>query len=300
MKIKVLSSYKLDDEKNYGDCLIIDTGKQLIIYDCGSEEFAHEVIKYMNSHGYEKADVVLSHNDADHYNGIGVLVNEKKVNTITTLLLLKYVDDILKRIDDDRKTRESLKRQIKELYDNINELSGNNLKDALDSELYLSDNVKIVGPDLDYALDAVAKQLDTTEGDTIDGETIMNAISIQLEINMNGKKVLLTGDANYEAIKDKIRDYDCIQLPHHGKKKHADDIFEKNSGRNKVIYLVSDNTGNTNGGSDDLKMTGHIIKNTKYGEINLDEQSLSITSKGTLMSNEIHYIKKNQLQRNKK
>ena len=49
MKIRVLSSknYKNND-KNYGDCIIIDTGLKTIIYDCGSEEHAVEVERYLD------------------------------------------------------------------------------------------------------------------------------------------------------------------------------------------------------------------------------------------------------------
>lgn len=46
MQILVLSSkghYAECEEKNYGDCFIIDTGDELIIYDCGSEEHALRV-----------------------------------------------------------------------------------------------------------------------------------------------------------------------------------------------------------------------------------------------------------------
>ena len=41
MQILVLSSkghYAECEEKNYGDCFIIDTGDELIIYDCGAKE----------------------------------------------------------------------------------------------------------------------------------------------------------------------------------------------------------------------------------------------------------------------
>ena len=49
MKIRVLSSknYKNND-KNCGDCIIIDTGLKAIIYDCGCEEHAKEVVKYLD------------------------------------------------------------------------------------------------------------------------------------------------------------------------------------------------------------------------------------------------------------
>jgi hypothetical protein len=291
MEIKILSSKGLDETVNYGDCIIVNVNNKLVIYDCGSEEFADEVIQYMKDNNIDKADIVLSHNDSDHFKGITKLVDEGKVNSITTLLLLKYVDDIYDKINDKRKTRDSIKKQIEELYSNIYSLSGNNLVDALGDNEYLPNNMRVVGPDKDYFIEAVSKHLDTRESDSIDGETIMNAISVQLEIDINGRKLLLTGDSNFEAIKDKIREYDAIQLPHHGKDKQADNIFEENKGRNNVLYLVSDNTGNSNGGSDNLyklPTTGYRIKNTKNGEIIVNYNSFSVERCGNLGFNEIH------------
>ena len=111
MKIIVLSSQECDDKNaNNGDCFIIDNGKELVIYDCGCEEYAQYIIKYMKENGYQKVKVILSHNDSDHFNGVTTLVENNKTSEITTVLLLKYVDDLLDLIDDGRKNRESLKR----------------------------------------------------------------------------------------------------------------------------------------------------------------------------------------------
>ncbi len=283
MRLKALSSKGYENnDKNCGDCIIIDTGQKVVIYDCGCEEHAQEVIKYLNNNNYEKADVILSHNDADHFDGLKILIDNEKVSTITTILLLKHIDDILDEIDDKRRTRESIKRQISEYFDNIYSLSGNNLNDSLDESFSLDPCLNFVGPNYDYLLEAVAKALDNSESDNIDMETIVNAISVQAELIIGNHKVLLTGDASYTAIEDKIREYDAIQLPHHGKYEHASKIFEKNEGREDVIYIVSDNTGNSNGGSDELMKAciGIKIKNTKNGEVNIDSNSFNMARAG--------------------
>ena len=56
MILKALSSrgYK-PQSSNYGDCILIDTGSELIIYDCGSEKHARRVEEYMSEHGYKQA-----------------------------------------------------------------------------------------------------------------------------------------------------------------------------------------------------------------------------------------------------
>ena len=80
MKVKVLSSQQCEDENaNNGDCFILDDGRELVLYDCGCEDYANYVINYMKEKGYEKVKIVLSHNDDDHFKGIPVLIENGKV-----------------------------------------------------------------------------------------------------------------------------------------------------------------------------------------------------------------------------
>lgn len=275
MKVLVLSSQSYEDAKtrNYGDCILIDTGNDLVIYDCGSTEHAEQVMNYMDQHKYSKAKLILSHNDSDHFNGIPTLLQENRLSEIHTTLLLKYVDDILERIDDKRKTRESVKRQILELYDNIAKLSGAPLIDIYEDQSVLYPNIKIIGPDKDYMLNTVAKRLDGREGDTVDGETAVNATSIIVSVTLCSKELLLNGDCSFSAIENIVNDYDIIQLPHHGKATQANKIFE-NTNAYSTEYVISDNTGSSNGGSDNLKTKGRRVKSTKLeGLIMLGESS---------------------------
>lgn len=286
MKVIVLSSQECDDKNaNNGDCFIIDNGKELVIYDCGCEEYAQYIIKYMKENGYQKVKVILSHNDSDHFNGVTTLVENNKTSEITTVLLLKYLDDLLDLIDDGRKNRESLKKQITEIYNNIYELSGNNLQDAFE-HIEIADGISISGPGKDYILNAAAKGLDTREGDTIDGETITNATSIHLKVRIGNKYLLLSGDSSFESIdNEELVDFDIIQLPHHGKKDIAEKVFEELENKPEIVYVISDNTGNSNGGSDQLDTKGYKVLNTKdKGMLSLDENSSNInrSSKGTL------------------
>lgn len=283
MEIKVLSSKEYEEkEKNYGDCIIIHHNANVIVYDCGSEEHAIRVKDFLKGKNINNVYVILSHNDEDHFKGIQWLRENVEIKGIYTILLLKYVDEIYEKINDKRRTREALREQILKLYDNVAKLSGENLKDIYEETINI-DGVDIVGPNKDYMITAVAHQLDGRESDQIDSETIFNAISVQVKLNINGKTVLLTGDASYPSIEDKIDKYDSVQLPHHGKKKQAEEIFDKLSEKNsKITYIVSDNTGNSNGGSDDLDTKGKIVYNTKnYGDIDVDKVIENKRSAGT-------------------
>ena len=263
--------YENAESTNYGDCTLINTGTELYIYDCGAERHAEKVIQYMDVNCFEKATLILSHNDSDHFDGIPVLVNSGRISAIWTTLLLKYVDEIFERIGDGRRNQDTIKKEILEKYDNIAALSGCNLHDIYEEEFNEADEISIVGPDFDYMLNTVAKHLDSREGDTMDGETAYNATSVQLSVGIGSHTLLLSGDASYAAIEDKVRDYDIIQLPHHGKACQADKIFAQKCDQIDTVYIVSDNTGNTNGGSNDLNTTGHRVYNTKdYGNICLN------------------------------
>lgn len=292
LNIKVLAPNEQKDDRDFGDCIIINDSGNVIVYDCGSDELADQVLEYVKENSIDKIDIVLSHNDNDHFNGIPKLVDAGIVNSITTLLLLKYKDEIFNKISDGRVTKDSMVEHIEEMYNNIYSLSGNNLLDALENN-NISSNIKVVGPSTEYFIDAVAKQFTPTESDNIDNSTIMNAISVQLEVNFNNKKLLLTGDADIAAFDDKVVKYDSVQLPHHGNPDMAEKIFDINNKRNNVLYIISDNKGkNINGGSDKLNQKGHYIKNTKSGAFEVNESSFMIETKGSLNSNEICYIKK--------
>lgn len=280
-EILILSSKSYDNSAttNYGDCILINTGNELIIYDCGHEAHADTVIDYMSKNGFGKAKLILSHNDSDHFDGILKLLDEDKISVIRTTLLLKYKDKILKKIDDGRKSRDSVAQQILTLYDNIAKLSGAPLEDIYEHPESLCDEVSIVGPDFDYMIETVAKRLDGREGDTKDGETAVNATSIQAKVKIGNHSLLLCGDCSFSAIENIVRDYDAVQLPHHGKSKQAEKIFEKKSDQAFSVYIVSDNTGNTNGGSDNLIITGHRVYNTKtVGNITINSSTFASSS----------------------
>ena len=276
MNVIFLSSqgYK-DSGENKGDCILIDTNSELVIYDCGCEEHANRVIDYMDKHHYSKAKLVLSHNDSDHFDGIPHLIEAGKISDVYTLLLLKYKDDLLEKINDKRITRDSLTRRISEIFANIYSLSGKVVLKNIFSDTFICNGISIIGPDKEYALDAVAKRIDNRQGDTIDKETIVNAVSTQVKVIVGTKNLLLCGDSSYEAIKNKLSDFSLIQLPHHGKKEQADRIFEQ-KGSVCITYYVSDNTGNSNGGSDDLPVQGYNIKNTLKGDQECSSNSVGL------------------------
>ena len=75
MKVIFMSDKGYDDKTaNHGDCILVDTGSSLVIYDCGCGEHAEHVLAYMKKAGYTQAEFILSHNDADHFDGLPHLI----------------------------------------------------------------------------------------------------------------------------------------------------------------------------------------------------------------------------------
>lgn len=281
MKVTFLSAQSYEGpSKNNGDCIIVDAGSELVIYDCGCEEHAKRAIEYMDDNGYSEAKLVLSHNDSDHFDGIPYLIEQGVVSEVYTLLLLKYKDELLDKINDKRRTRDSIAKSIEDIYSNIYSLSGKvDLKDIF-TDKDVANGVSILGPGKEYSLDAVAKRIDSRESDDIDKETIVNAVSTQVSVDFGSrKKLLITGDSSFEAIKDVVKSHSAIQLPHHGKLEQAEDIFAEKD--NNTIYFVSDNTGNSNGGSDKLRKAhprGYAIYNTLSGDQTCNAALFKVTA----------------------
>ncbi len=281
MKVTFLSAKDYDDpHKNNGDCILVDNGYELVIFDCGCEEHAQRAIEYMNAHSYSTAKLVLSHNDSDHFDGIPYLVEQGVLSEVYTLLLLKYKTELLDKINDKRRTRDSIAERIEEIYNNIYSLSGKVALKDIFVDADVATGIVIPGPDKDYALEAVAKRIDSRESDDIDKETIVNAVSTQLSVDFGANKfLLLTGDSSFAAIEKNIKKHAAIQLPHHGKLSQAEDIFKAMD--NRTIFYVSDNTGNSNGGSDNLRKNhprGYVIHYTLDGDQTCITQSFMATT----------------------
>lgn len=199
MLVIALSSKKYKDgHKNYGDCFIIDNREEIVIYDCGSLEHAERVIEYMKIKNIDKVKVILSHNDKDHYDGVPYLVEKDKVSKVYTVLLLKDKDELLKIIGDKRRNRDSIAKHILNTYDNIAALGNQGVLDNIEVGKEIAKGIVIVGPSHEYVMNACAKHLDNREGDTIDSETIVNATSVQVSIDMGKDKMLLCGDSSFK------------------------------------------------------------------------------------------------------
>lgn len=264
MKLKALSHYNGDKDTRFGDCIMISNSTQLIVYDCGHDKHAEAVGDFLrNNTTVKEVHIVVSHNDSDHTDGIiplmDYLASEGYETTLYTSLYLKHASEVERLLDDGRRNKKSICDHILEIFSNIAEIVekaqeyGFSVKDANKGVTLAT--AEIVGPLEDEFVEVVAKAIEEDGTGTINGETVMNAASVQLKFTLdNQNKVLLCGDAAPQYLKN-LNSYDVIQFPHHGQYKDGVEILDCLGDESySKEYLISDNTGSgkTSGGSGEL------------------------------------------------
>lgn len=290
MKLKALSHYNGDKDTRYGDCILLYENVSLIVYDCGHTRHAQEVKDFLNVNSMiSQVHIVVSHNDSDHTNGIIELLDYLKnkqhyVVTVYSSLYLKSARKVLDILDDERRTLPATKKHILETFDKIKEIVekaqeyGFTVKDATFNTKVGTGT--IVGPTEDEFAEVVAQAIEDGGVSKIEGETVMNAASIQLKCGLEGNQaILLCGDAS-PAYLHNLDNYEIIQLPHHGQLDDAKKIFDKLKDSYSKSYLVSDNTGSgaTSGGSD--KLIEYMQKEYYTPALNTKNGVLDIPKKG--------------------
>ncbi len=294
MRLKALSHYDGDKETRYGDCILLYDNNSLIVYDCGHTRHAKEVKNFLESNSaISQIHIVVSHNDSDHTSGIVELLeylyNERYTVTVYSSLYLKSARKVLDVLDDERRTLPATKEHILETFDKIKDITekaqelGFTVKDAT-VNTKVSRGV-IAGPAEDEFVEVVAQAIEDGTFTKIEGETVMNAASVQLKCKLKGDQtILLCGDASPSYLHN-LDSYEIIQLPHHGQLDDAQRIFEKLKDSYCKTYLVSDNTGSgeTSGGSD--KLVEYMQEeyytpalNTKDGIVNIPKNGFGNVS----------------------
>ena len=272
MKLKALSHYNGDMDTRFGDCILLYDTTSLVVYDCGHIQHTEEIKKFLRKNSLiSQIHIVISHNDSDHTDGVESLMEHLHSKgydvTLYSSLYLKSARKVLELLDDGRRTLPATKQHILETFDNIKDIVekaqeyGFSIENATVGTKVLSGS--IVGPTEDEFAEVVAQAIEDAKTTKIDGETVMNAASVQLKYKLtNAEIILLCGDASPTYLHH-LDNYDLIQLPHHGKLDSAKEIFDTLKDSYGKSYLISDNTGSgaTSGGSDKLV---EYMKNERY------------------------------------
>jgi len=295
MKIQALSNYRYDTDTRFGDCILCFDRTHLVVYDCGHTAHVEYVMSFLGTHSaITQVSIVTSHNDSDHTDGICDLLDRlrgaKKYDmTLYTPLYLKSTTAVMKVLDDSRRKRHKTQEHILDTFDHIAEIVeraqalGIQVKDTAEGTTFAG--CVVVGPTVEEFSNVVAKAIDNASSDAINGETVMNAASVQLKCPLDGGgSLLLCGDATPDYL-HALEDYAIIQLPHHGKLDSAIKIFNALEDAGDEVddhdFLISDNTGTAqnSGGSDDLVKHMKALKykpayNTKDGIVCLPPKGI--------------------------
>lgn len=144
--------------------------------------------------------------------------------------------------------------------------------------------VKIIAPEYWYAIETIAKAINTNESDTKDGDSVMNAASVCLMIENSNHRMLLTGDSSFANIEPFLEGLDYVQAPHHGRESQLCDLKKYfDAKKMEVVFLISDNTSTeTDSGFDARHLKGRIFRCTKDGDIEIKMYKETNKPVGTL------------------
>ena len=168
MRLKALSHYNGDMDTRFGDCILLYDSTSLVVYDCGHNQHASEVEKFLRKNTLiSQVYIVISHNDSDHTDGVESLMEYLHSNgydvTVYSSLYLKSARKVLELLDDGRRTLPATKQHILETFDNIKNIIekaqgyGFSIKNATVGTKVLSGS--IVGPTEDEFAAVVAQAM---------------------------------------------------------------------------------------------------------------------------------------------
>lgn len=243
---------------------------KVMIVDGGTKESGQKLVDHIKSHyGTTHVDyVVNTHPDADHASGLEVILDQMTVGEVWVHRPWEYAEEIRHWFKDGRITDESLAARLKDLLSHAYRLE--ELADEKGIPVYEPyagakiGDFHVLSPSQDWYLELVPQFNKTPEArsasmaeamksfglrtleklaawadehwhiETLseDGETSCeNESSVVLYGNLDGRGVLLTGDAGIQAL-GKATDYAAdlgfdlitskfIQVPHHGSRNNV-------------------------------------------------------------------------------
>ena len=238
--------------------------QSVIVIDGGFKKSGEEIVSLIKKHyGTDTVDlVILTHPDSDHASGLHVVLEELTVKKLWMHRPWEHHNGKAVQFDDGRVTDNSIAERLKAALETAYELhqlavnKGIPIEEPFTGTSDSSGCIKVIGPTKDYynelllgfsampelkkeSMDksffAEAKDMvlswipDSWNIDLItdDGETTspQNNSSAIVEITVDGKRLLFTGDAGRESLQlaadyighaDDLEDLAFIQIPHHG------------------------------------------------------------------------------------
>ena len=170
-----------------GDCILVTTGKHVMMIDTGYNETSSDVIKYLKENGIEKIDkMIITHYDKDHVGGASDIMDSIEVKSI-------YMPDY--------------------------EGEGNKYKKFMK---YLNDRNKM--NIVNYVTEDISMDIEGVRVDILpprkDSYNTDNDYSLVIKLTNGKDSFLLPGDAEDKRIDEllgnEILKCNVLKVPHHG------------------------------------------------------------------------------------
>jgi len=248
----------------FGDLYGSRSDQTVVIIDGGFKKSGEDLVAHIKKHyGTDIVDlVILTHPDSDHASGLHVVLEELTVKRLWMHMPWQHNDGIADQFEDGRVTDSSIAERLKAALETAYDLhlfaieKGIPIEEPFTGLLDDTGFIEVLGPTEEYYEETIpgfsgmpetiaesadssfmAKALETVSNlisamwntDLIvdDGETTspQNQSSAIIQISIEGKRLLFTGDAGRESLEhaadqlghiDYLDDLAFIQIPHHG------------------------------------------------------------------------------------
>ncbi len=205
-----------------GDCFMIQTGKKVFLSDGGSTNVQqvgkYRILPFLESSGISFVDLVcISHNDADHMNGIEEILRMIAERQTALRIGRVYMPAWMTETEDGIRIAaeaQAAGAEVGRLQRGSSFTSGN-LHVEVMHPFRKSDSVSLN----DQEHMAERAEVEVINGVPVGGAQSGNAGSLVLQVSYHGFTALLTGDLEKEGEEELLpylSDIDCLKVGHHG------------------------------------------------------------------------------------
>lgn len=229
------------------DCIVIDTGKNVVIIDTGEAENLNSIHSYMDKKGYDTVNaLILTHNDKDHIGGAADIISKYNVTRVY------------------ESARDSSTEEYRKYHDALYN------KGEMPIKLYEDFSFELDGCKFEIM---VPQKLRYNEKNT-------NNSSLVIAMEHGKNRFLFCGDAMEERLEELISadmgKFDFIKLPYHGNYlRNYRDFLDKSAGKYGAVTCSNKNPADERALSL-FEEYGIIVYQTKNGTVTVKSDGNAI------------------------
>ena len=223
------------------DCIVINTGAEIIMIDTGEEENFSTIKSYLDEKGYEKIDkLILTHYDKDHIGSAPQIIENYTVGTVYESRFTKGTEEYY-------------------AYHTV----------------IAKMNVMLVKLQEDFSFESGSCKLEiNVPREKKYSNDNDNNTSLVISMVLENRSILFSADAKEERLSEIIsecrREYDLIKLPHHGT--YIENLPELICKTNPSYAVATDSKKNSTDQQtlELMNENGVRIFQTRYGAVHIE------------------------------